>query len=373
MRRISSSQAQFIGLWLQLLMTGAYLAYFPQCVAILRRKLRKGLSPLIPVSCGVIFAVVVTGATLTMIRTFAAFTAHGGGKLPDPDRYYASPATPIGLAKNALGVVMSVISDVIIVYRTFIVWDVNALVIIFPTCLLLTNLGLGIRALVALAHVRADDPASLVPVGPSIQFFVILTFCLNMFCAGASLRAIISLPFAFQALTARLEPLTGMICWRIWTKSHGLARGLAAAGAVQRVFETVLQTAALHCALLLVMIVLNTLNFPNESLALVDLLMPLQAFVFTVLIVRTNVHNNQPTITVVSMSALAWQSATFGTSSTSRGARTTNPPQEVEIDLECIVHTDADSITSPPRYPHGKSTFVPSDSELVPEQGRVEA
>ncbi|KAL1946350.1 hypothetical protein VTO73DRAFT_15477 [Trametes versicolor] len=331
---ISPADSELIGLWLELLMTGAYLAYFPQCVMILRRKMREGLSLLLPLSCGIIFVITVTVAALAMRRSYSAFTAHGQG-LPNPEMFYANPATPMGLTKNAFETIMSIISDIIIVYRTFIVWDVNPLVIIFPSCLLLTNIGMGIWALVALGNVKGSDPTTLIPVGVRTRYFVILTFCLNMFCAG-------------------------MICWRIWTKSHGLASGLATRGTTRRVFETVLQTAAIHCAVLLVIIVLDSLNL-NLFFIFVDLLMPLQAFVFTVLIVRANVHNNRSTVTM----SLAWQSSTFGGSS-SRVARTQRPPG-VEIDLERIVHTDSGSI--PQRYPRVKSTFA-SDTESTPEHDK---
>lgn len=78
MANISSADAELIGLWFQLLITGTlhrlaahiptssppspgvYLAYLPQCVIILGAKRREGLRSLfLPFSCGLIFLITV--------------------------------------------------------------------------------------------------------------------------------------------------------------------------------------------------------------------------------------------------------------------------------------------------------------------------
>lgn len=42
--------------------------------------------------------------------------------------------------------------------------------------------------MVAQGNVKATDLATLLPVGMRIRYFLITTFCLNVFCAGVSLR-----------------------------------------------------------------------------------------------------------------------------------------------------------------------------------------
>lgn len=78
MANISSADAELIGLWFQLLITGTlhrlaahiptssppspgvYLAYLPQCIIILGAKRREGLRSLfLPFSCGLIFLITI--------------------------------------------------------------------------------------------------------------------------------------------------------------------------------------------------------------------------------------------------------------------------------------------------------------------------
>ena len=60
--------------------------------------------------------VVVVGQDLVveMIRGFHAFAIHGTA-LPNPSAFYANAAAPESLVKNALNVIVAVISDMIMV------------------------------------------------------------------------------------------------------------------------------------------------------------------------------------------------------------------------------------------------------------------
>ena len=51
---------------------------------------------------------------LALVRTYQAFAVHGSAR-PDPTAYYADPANPLAAAKNSFNVVLTLISDVIIV------------------------------------------------------------------------------------------------------------------------------------------------------------------------------------------------------------------------------------------------------------------
>lgn len=51
---------------------------------------------------------------LALVRTYQAFGVHGGAR-PDPRAYYADPANSLAAAKNAFNIVLTLISDAIIV------------------------------------------------------------------------------------------------------------------------------------------------------------------------------------------------------------------------------------------------------------------
>ncbi|KAI0716364.1 hypothetical protein C8Q76DRAFT_404945 [Earliella scabrosa] len=91
--------ARLIGLWLQLIATGAYFCYLPRCVRILRSKLREGVSPWLPL----------------------AFSVSRPDALSNPNEVYAALSATTSLVKNAATVALAIISDLIMVGRARIV------------------------------------------------------------------------------------------------------------------------------------------------------------------------------------------------------------------------------------------------------------
>ena len=101
---------------------------------MLQRRFRENRSLWLPIASGLIFAITVTvGVSQTMLlsdqlklsRTlqalatdmdtaFRAYAIHDDGR-PDPVTVYTHSASPVSLAKNAVIVIMSIISDAIIV------------------------------------------------------------------------------------------------------------------------------------------------------------------------------------------------------------------------------------------------------------------
>lgn len=132
--------------------------------------------------------------------------------------------------------------------------------------------------MIAQGEVKATDPTTLIPEIMRIRYLIITTFCLNVFCAG------VSFDYATIRIMTRTWVLIGMICWRIWRRS--LANRLETWGTTRRVFETVMQTgqscvqvrpvspdvcsAAIHCAVLVIIITLDWLNL-NMFYAFVDI------------------------------------------------------------------------------------------------------
>ncbi|KAI0630962.1 hypothetical protein C8Q77DRAFT_1062410 [Trametes polyzona] len=234
MADISVANAEFIGLWLQLVVVGAYLVYLPQCVLILKRRFWEGLSRYLAAACAVILMIVSTNTVFAMIRAYQAFAPHGHGP-PDPERYYENTSTPLCLIKNSLEIVMSIVSDLIIVYRTFIVWDVNSLAFAFPICLLGLNIGLGTWSLRTMSQVKPGGPVSMLDVTEQCCYFMITTFSMNLFCGV-------------------------MICWRIWSTNRDASqkkRFSALHGLARRVFET---ATAVHCVILFAIFLTGSLN-----------------------------------------------------------------------------------------------------------------
>ncbi|KAL1946351.1 hypothetical protein VTO73DRAFT_15478 [Trametes versicolor] len=180
---INETNAHLVGLWLQLLATGACFVYLPHCVMIFAAKLRNGLSPWLPAACFVIFAATVIDLVIGLVRTYQGY-AFNGIELPNPAAVYADPSSTLSVLKNAMNFIVAVVSDAIIVYRAFIVWNNNYWVILVPFGLLLGDVALGIWATWTLAQTKPGAIAIIAAVSVRVRYFFVITFVLNILCAA---------------------------------------------------------------------------------------------------------------------------------------------------------------------------------------------
>ncbi|KAI0760050.1 hypothetical protein C8Q74DRAFT_1220819 [Fomes fomentarius] len=338
---IVPANAHLVGLWLQLFAGGAYFLYLPQCFAILRKKVRDGLSIWLPIVCVLMFLIVAVDLVTEMVRAWDAFSVAGakGEVLANPAKFYSNPATPESLVKNSITVALAVISDGIIVYRTFVVWNFSILIIAVPVGLLCADVGtstsvqidwrdgyiltgccplltaLGIWSTWTLSRSRAGDILILAEVTIRVKYFFIVTFCLNALCAA-------------------------LICWKIWHISSRVASYSSSDRKTTRVFEVMVESAAFYCAHLFALIVSSAIG-SNVFFIFLDCLPPVTALVFTMIIVRARTGTQaQLTSTTAAASNLRFWSTTRGS------ATAANQPIGVEIDLERVVHTDSDVFRS---------------------------
>ena len=84
-----------------------------------RRTLPYATTDIVPFVVLAVLIVVVQDLVVEMIRGYHAFGIHGK-ELPNPSAFYANAAAPESLVKNALNVIVAVISDIIMVSS---VWD----------------------------------------------------------------------------------------------------------------------------------------------------------------------------------------------------------------------------------------------------------
>ncbi|RPD53164.1 hypothetical protein L226DRAFT_507137 [Lentinus tigrinus ALCF2SS1-7] len=258
MDAIPQANAHLVGLWLQLIATGAYFVYIPQCVSIFRRKLQEGLSLWFPAVCVLIFLLTMTDLVAEMIRTYDGYGVHNN-KPPDPSAFFANPATPGSLLKNSLTTVMAVISDMIMVYRTLTIWSYHWVVILIPGGLVLANIALAIWSVWTLSQTSTGNALIFAEVTVRVRYFFILTFVLNLLCAC-------------------------LISWKIWTVNTGVSniRDLT----TKRILEVIIESAAFYCAHLFILIVSISVG-SNIFFMFLDPLPPVTALVFSMLIVRT--------------------------------------------------------------------------------------
>ncbi|KAI0716401.1 hypothetical protein C8Q76DRAFT_616247 [Earliella scabrosa] len=324
---ISVENAELIGLWFQLLVTGAYLVYFPQCIAVFRTSTASGKrsSIWLYLACYLIFLSTIADQVLALVRTYQAFGVHGGAR-PDPEGFFADPANPLAAAKNSFNIILTLISDAIIVYRTFVLWNFNVYVIILPVLAILANIALGVLTIVALLRVEEGENLIRSDISVRLRYYFVLTFILNLACAG-------------------------LICWKIWRINSRVARTMNSPRDVStggtytsHVLEVIIQTAGLYCAHLLVLIITDAVG-TNVFFIFLDPLPPMAAIIFSMLIVRArspSTSSTGPATGLDSISTPTSPQRLWGNRA-SYAARQ-NVPIGVTIDLERVVHTDSESV-----------------------------
>ncbi|KAI0760067.1 hypothetical protein C8Q74DRAFT_1208800 [Fomes fomentarius] len=316
---ILNPNAHLVGLWLQIFFTGAYFVYLPQCLLILRRKMRDGLSLWMPITCFVMFIIVILDLVVEVIRGYQALAVSGpkGAILADPAAFWANPATTGSMIKNTVTIVLAIISDCIMVYRTYIVYNMNWLVIVAPVGLLLGDIGVGILASWTLAQTATGGNLIQTEVSRRFTQFFIITFCLNVICAI-------------------------LVCWKIRDVTSQVASTRVRGDrTTSRVFGVVIETAAFYCAHLTALIVSDGIG-SNVFFIFLDSLPPVTALVFTMLIVRTRTEaNGRQPITTTGLSTMRsfWKNR--------RDRTHAQNSMGVQINLERVVHTDMDSLRGP--------------------------
>ncbi|KAI0657019.1 hypothetical protein C8Q70DRAFT_920445 [Cubamyces menziesii] len=309
---ISEPNAHLIGLWIQLFVTGAYFLYLPHCTAILARKVRNGLSLWLPIACLLIFVSTALDFVVGLIRAYEAYSMHGAER-PDPVAVYGSSSSRLSLMKNAMNIVVAIISDVIIVYRTYMVWNLSIWIILAPVGLLLGDTAIGIWAVWTLAQTKTGVNAIAAAVTVRIRYFFVITFALNLLCSG-------------------------LICFKIWHVRSKVPQRVLNTSSTRKVLEIVIESAGLYCAHLFILIVTNCVG-TNYFFLFLDPLPAVGAYVFSMLIVRGARANSSYTDSSLSATTptIIFRRSRGGTRpATSAGV-------EVEIDLERIVHTDRHS------------------------------
>ncbi|KAI0716368.1 hypothetical protein C8Q76DRAFT_723947 [Earliella scabrosa] len=298
------TNTRLVAVGLQLFATGAYVSQLPRCASIM---VREGLSLWLPAVCVLIFALTITDVTMNSISQYNAFSVSPSGAPHSPIQMAEVPTAT--LIKNLITIMLALISDAIMVYRTFIIWNLKVAVIIVPVLLLLGDIGLGILSTWTLGVVGEGHRPIAALVSVRVRYFFVLTFAVNALCAS-------------------------LICWRLWrVHSRTRARTVHDGGShLSRVFEIIIESALLYCAHLLILIVSNSVG-SNVFFVFLHPLPPVTALVFTMIIVRTrSPKDNHATLDSIHF----WSSNRTAAADTQHTRRSSRGARPVEIYLERV-------------------------------------
>lgn len=268
------------------------------------------------------FILITMHLCVDLTRAFAAFTANMD--VPgSPDKYYANVDSTLNIMKTATYSTTTVISDAVLLFRTWIVWGRNYLIVAVPVLLWFADIA-------------------------TAAWF---TWSTNVAKPGASV--LISAVFArskyFYVVTLILNLLgTVLIAFRLWSVRRRVSGH--AFGQVPNVISIVVESAAIYSVLLIVMIATSVAD-ESAHFFFLNSMAPVVGSVFSYVILRSSGD-----------ASTEYEAAIKGIRTSMRFRRTskTQAPS-VELCLEQIVRPDEENPPFSPEEDHSPIKRSPAD------------
>ncbi|KAH9934677.1 uncharacterized protein B0H18DRAFT_483966 [Fomitopsis serialis] len=263
---------------------------------------------LTPVMFGSIAITVTVTAhwVMTVIRLFDAFVHFEEGQAAL--LYYSDLALTTEIVKTAFIIATVIISDILLVYRLWIVWGHNYFVIIIPS---LTVVGLSIAGpgvVYQLSQLNAGSSVFVTDVNRWISADYSCTFVTNVYS-------------------------TFGIAWKVWRVRQPQGSRSYGGGNLQRVLAMMVESAALYTSYAIFFFVAYQVN-SNIQFTAIDSLCPIAGIAFTMINVRVGLGWAQR----------AHQSSQISSSGigSRRAAEQSFAMRPVAVDITHVVHREDD-------------------------------
>ncbi|KAJ7471621.1 hypothetical protein B0H11DRAFT_2196090 [Mycena galericulata] len=243
----------YIGAFLESIIYGIYLSAFAECCRLiwLKHKTQNFKHVYFLITTCLMFVLITMQCVLQTLRCIVAFD--------HPNLDFGPPNLPLGVISDACWLFLTPIADAFIIYRTFVIWNRNGLIILLPAMLFVANAGSSIWLTVVLPTLNTD--ARLHITVEPLDLFLSLTLCTNVIC-------------------------TGLISFRIWY-IHRLVVQTAVSSEVRtlKVVSIIIESAAIYTLLLAATLIIDRFNiFLNY--VLFACISPTIGLVFSYIIIR---------------------------------------------------------------------------------------
>ncbi|KAJ7259080.1 hypothetical protein C8J57DRAFT_1340813 [Mycena rebaudengoi] len=169
---IPGIKESYVGAMLENIIYGVYLSVFCECCILFYKKKTQGtLRPYLLVTALLMFIAITMRCIVDTYRCAIAF-----------DNAEVDPGPPnsrLWILGTTCWFVLTIVADMFIVYRAFVVWGRSGPVVIIPSLLVLANLVTGIFGIMALG----SNPTLWGPVD-WMNALISLTLCTNVICTG---------------------------------------------------------------------------------------------------------------------------------------------------------------------------------------------
>ncbi|EPQ58590.1 hypothetical protein GLOTRDRAFT_127087 [Gloeophyllum trabeum ATCC 11539] len=318
---IGLDAAQLVAIFLESMFFGMFFILYCIVLWILSHKRTSRRANIVMMSTvTTMFVLAIVHLAIDLSRIMDAFigqkNVQDGALL-----YYANLSNPKQVAKTVVYATQTIIGDSFVVYRTWVVWNRNLWVIIFPALCIVGNAVTGYGVSYELAQVVPGADIFLSTLQPWITSFFSLTFCTNVIC-------------------------TALIAGRLWWRERSI--GHAAQMSFLPVVAVVVESGAIYSAALISLLVVY-LSGSNGQYPALDLVNPLIGVTFSLILVRIGlgISNNGTTASGVS----SYQRATGRGQAPWKSGMNANPAtgtaqypmKPLAINVKRLVEHDGDS------------------------------
>ncbi|KAJ7187312.1 hypothetical protein C8R46DRAFT_981601 [Mycena filopes] len=342
---ITPDQATFLGFALEALFYGTYLILFGIAISILLER-RPGTAntrtPMLLVTC-FMFSLCTTHFGLNFNNVYNGLMVH-----PRP---HISEETHLLAGADMLFSITDWCSQLILIYRCYLVWGRNIWVVILPFLISLATVSCGIALIglvLSINPTAPQAPAALVPVGTAA------------FSLSLALNLLVSLLIILRILLTARQ-----------TRAHGLTLSRSEDGAVARAVGIVVESGLLFLAVQFVFVVLFARGHPAQAV-----LVPIATQVYgispTLIIVRVGqgtAYAHRPSNATTTAAASGLRFVGLRANVTPRGGRsegTTTTRNSVDVELR----THKEEEEEEEENEHKNNNNVSSSSlELRPQKG----
>jgi hypothetical protein len=227
---IPVATTEFTGTLIEILEYGIYLVVFPQCLAVLKRKYHRMSSFTVIYFLATMimsFILITLHLIVDIIRLYQAFTSRMSVE-DYPTKFYANVDTGLNLTKNATWCSVTLLADMLLIYRTWVVWGHRWWIIVVP--LLIFGVDIGMSVWFTWSINRAAPGNSVLASAAIVRskYFYVATLVLNVFC-------------------------TVVIAFKIWGISRAV-KGVAANSRGPSAMSIILESAAIYTGVLIILI-----------------------------------------------------------------------------------------------------------------------
>ncbi|KAI0313225.1 hypothetical protein OF83DRAFT_1142358 [Amylostereum chailletii] len=253
---ITFSISEIIAYGLESIFFGAYVVLFLACLKVSWSKRKvSGLNYRMVGASVALFVLITWHEVMDTYRLVTAFSISettGGA-----DLYFADISSALGVLKTSIYLAITAVSDLLILYRCFIVWERRMYVVVLPLLLYVADIGVGIASVYTSS--KGDAHAFSTEQERITNAFFSCTLALNALC-------------------------TGLIAFRI-AKSQRQTRATRGDSNLDQVTVIVVESGAIYVANLVIIVA----TFSSRSIVFnifLDLLSPVIGIVFSLIIVR---------------------------------------------------------------------------------------